>query len=264
MESGGKIGVCFSGGAALGLAHIGVIKAFEEFGIEPEYVSGASMGAIVGALYSEGYTHKDMLEIVKEHKFNNLIYFVRPNMSWRSGLVSHDKVEKVLLKLMPHNSFEGLKRKFALSVTDIAVPEWDIVSSGELVKYILASMSIPMIFKPIVTEGRTLVDGGVMNNLPVEPLVDAGCHIIGSDVQELHPAGEAGISNSAMAKRYYGAMMKEMQLPRVAQCDLYISFPELSDFEIYDFSSYAKIVDIGYHCAMAAILTYEHRLQLRR
>ncbi len=256
-----KIGVCFSGGAALGLAHIGVVKAFEELGIEPQIISGASMGAIVGALYADGYGYAEMIEVVKKHKIHNLFYFIKPLMSWNKAFTSHEKIEKVLRELIPHDSFEGLKRNFHLSVTDISVPDWEVVSSGELVKYILASMSIPMIFNPVVIDGRPLVDGGVMNNLPVEPLVDADCHIIGSDVQNIHPTTEI-ITNTLMAKRYYGAMMNAIQKPRVERCDLYISFPELVNFEIYDFSSYKKIVDIGYNRAMEAIMSYEDRLLL--
>ncbi|MFI3327989.1 MAG: patatin-like phospholipase family protein [Rikenellaceae bacterium] len=251
-RKGRRVGVCFSGGAALGLAHVGVIRALEERGIEPQVVSGASMGAIVGALYAQGYGYSDMVEIIAEYKFYNMINFVKPSITLSRGLISHDKVEEALLKLIPHNTFEGLKREFHLSVTDISVPEWSIESRGELVKYILASMSIPMIFNPVVVDGRTLVDGGVMNNLPVEPLVDAGCYIIGADVQNIPPITD-DISHSVMAKRYYGAMMNEIQKPRVAQCDKYISFPELSKYEIYDFSSYKELIEIGYKEAIKVL-----------
>ncbi len=249
-----RLGVCFSGGAALGFAHMGVIRAFEERGIEPAVISGASMGALVGALYAEGYSYADMMKIVGEYNFSSIFSIVKPTLLRGAGLSSHDRIERMLMETIPHNSFEQLKRPLHIAVTDIRVPEWHIVGSGELVPYLLASMSIPLVFEPTHIGDYCLVDGGVMNNLPVEPLVDSGCYIIGADVNNVFTTDEE-MTAALMAKRYYGAMMIQMQRPRVEQCHLYIDFPALSEYDLYDFAKCDELIEIGYQRAVELLDT---------
>ncbi len=203
------------------------------------------MGAIIGAIYAQGYTSEYILNIVEEYKPNSLFRLLKLNFVNGSGISSHKNVEEILSNLIPHNSFEELKHKFYLSVTDILIPDWKIISSGDLKKYILASMSIPVVFEPMHVDGRYLVDGGVMNNLPVEPLIENDCFIIGIDVQDVCESHE-NIGVGLIARRLHNAMIKECQKPRVAKCDLYINFPELSKYHIDDFAHYEKIIDIGY------------------
>ncbi len=252
-----ELGVCFSGGAALGFAHLGVIRAFEELGISPRMISGASMGAIIGSLYSFGHSYEDMLCIIEDYKFYKLFNVVSPNLKLLQGFSSHENIEEMLINTIPHNSFEKLRRKFFLSVTDIMKPSWEIIDSGELIKYILASMSIPLLFEPKLVDGRYLVDGGVMNNLPVEPLKENNCFIIGIDVQSTFASSEK-LTSALMAKRYYGAMMVEIQRPRVAKCDIYIDFPELESYDLYDFSLFEQIIEIGYRRAIEVLTASPH------
>ncbi len=247
-----KIGICFSGGGALGFAHIGVIRAFEEYGLQGDIISGASMGAIIGALYAHGYTSTEMEEMVQTYKTNSFLRLIKFNVMRGVGLSSHKKVEDILRQLLPHESFDELKRKFYLSVTDILTPEWKIVDSGDLIQYILASMSIPLLFEPILINGKYLVDGGIMNNLPVEPLVENNCYVIGIDVQDAFENDEK-IGVGMIAKRIHSAMTKESQKPRVAKCDLYINFPELRHYHIEDFGNHKEIIEIGYQRTKAVL-----------
>ena len=246
MEDKYKIGLCLSGGAALGFAHIGALKALEENNIHADAVSGASFGAIIGALYSNGYSSEEILTIVKEHKLNSVFNILKRSAFSSSGMSSLEKIEDILIKLIPHRTFEGLKKKLYISLVDITVPEWEIVDSGDhLIKSILASMSIPVIFEPEEYDGKILVDGGVMNNLPVEPLVGKCEMIIGIDVQHIGTKNTT-FSKIEMGKRYYAAMMKEMQKHRVKECNHHIWFDELDNYTFSDFSKYKKLVNIGY------------------
>ena len=246
MEEKYNIGLCLSGGAALGFAHIGAIRALEEYNISADVVSGASFGAIVGALYSNGYTSKEILDIVEKYKLYNIFNILKRSILSANGISSLDKIEKILIELIPHKKFEELKRKFHVSLVDITIPEWVIVDEGDLlIQSILASMSIPVIFESKEYNGNFFVDGGVMNNLPVEPLVGKCDMIIGIDVQHI------GIRNTTfskieMGRRYYAAMMKEMQKHRVKECHHHIWFDELGDYTFSDFKEYKKIVAIGY------------------
>ncbi|MBE9487546.1 MAG: patatin-like phospholipase family protein [Bacteroidetes bacterium] len=247
MKEKKTIGLCLSGGGALGFAHIGALQALEERNIFPEYISGASFGAIIGALYSYGYNPLEMRYIVQEKKLYNILNIVKPTHLFRSkGFSSNKKVKRVMKEVIPVERFEDLKKKFALSLVDIAIPQWEIVSSGDkLIDSIMASMSIPVVFEPEIDKSRILVDGGVMNNLPVEPLLEKCDRVIGIDVQNIGTTKKV-IDKKTLGQRYYGAMMKEMQKHRVSLCDDYIWFPRLEDYTFYDFRHYQKIMDIGY------------------
>lgn len=251
-----KYGLCLSGGAALGFAHIGALMAIEEAGIEISEISGASMGAIIGSLYCAGYSPNDMINIIEGYELHKIYNIVkRPNFAV-PGLSKHDKVEQLIKELIPHNSFEGLKKRFYLSVTDIAIPDWDIISEGELSKMIVASMAIPLIFEPVIDGEKIYVDGGVMNNLPIEPLKDSCDYVIGVDVQTISPLTEK-ISTKIITERYYGAMMMEMQRHRVNRCNKYIRFRELEDYNLHHFNKYKEIVDIGYNGTKRALANFK-------
>ncbi len=242
------IGLCLSGGGALGFAHIGALQAMCECGVRPDFISGASVGAIIGVLFAEGYTPADILRLSEDYKLYDLFHIVKTSTSSlrAQGISRHDKIKRMLYELIPHDSFDLLKIRFCVSVVDICKPDWLVVGrGGNLISYVLASMSIPLVFVPEVIDHTIYVDGGVMNNLPVEPLRDVCRHVIGIDVQDI---GEvpAVTDKTHMLKRYYGAMMKQMQRSRVAMCDDYIMFPALERYAVSDFRKYKEIYQIGY------------------
>lgn len=240
-----KIGLCLGGGGALGFAHIGVLRALEELSIEPTHLSGASMGAIVGALYANGYTSKEISEFILKYKMDSLIHIVKINMGSNS-LVSQQRVREMLHDVMPHNSFEGLKKRFSLSVVEIKSAEWEIVSIGDkLVDYLSASIAVPFVFKPELIGEKIYIDGGLMNNLPIEPLVGECDNIIAVDVQA--PVNrEMELTTKNFAVRCYNVMQKEMQRERAKKVNHYITMPELELYNPTDFKKYKEIVEIGY------------------
>ena len=109
-----KIGVCFTGGGARGIAHLGVAQALQEVGVKADFYTGTSAGAIVGSLLAAEMTPR---KILQEIKGLNLLKYFRPAISW-SGLIKMDKVEHLLHQFLPHDSFEQLKVPLAISVTD--------------------------------------------------------------------------------------------------------------------------------------------------
>lgn len=244
-----KIGLCLGGGGALGFAHIGVLRALEELSIVPTHLSGASMGAIIGSLYANGYNSTQISEFITKYKMDSLRHIVKINMGGNS-LVSQQRVREMLQDVIPHNSFEGLKKKFSLSVVEVKSAQWEIVSSGDnLVDYISASMAVPFVFKPELIGEKIYIDGGLMNNLPIEPLVGACDCIIAVDVQA--PVNrEMDLTAKNFAVRCYNLMQKEMQRERTKAAHHCLTIPELELYNPTDFKKYKEIVEIGYNATL--------------
>ncbi len=158
----GKMGLALSSGAAHGLAHIGVLKVFEENEIEFDYITGSSVGAIIGALWAEGYTADEIYEIAKEIKWKKIVKITIP----KRGFFSIEGLEKLVKQYIPHNRFSGLKKKFGCVATSLKSEKPVYFTEGTLAKKIAASCAIPVIFKPIKINGEYCIDGGFVENVP--------------------------------------------------------------------------------------------------
>ena len=183
-----KVNLVLSGGAARGIAHIGVIKALEELGFEISAVSGVSAGALVGAFYCDGYTPEEMMRVVKEKSW---LRFLRPTVP-RLGLISLRDAEKYLRSMLSAERFEDLKKKLFVGAVDIKSGKTIFFDSGSLFPPILGSCALPGIFEPIKYGNYLLVDGGITNNLPVEPLLGQEGLLVGVDVNPNTPMEKVG------------------------------------------------------------------------
>ena len=176
-----KVGLVLSGGGIRGIAHLGVLQALTEAGIKFSKISGTSAGSIVGSLYSQGMQPYDILQIFLKTK---LYRFLRPAFT-HPGLLSLDHTRSLFLEHIPHDSFEGLKIPLVIAATDFSEGKLRYFSSGKLIDIVLASCSIPGVFKPIIIEGKMFVDGGVLDNFPIEPIKSDCDFIIGSSCNHL-------------------------------------------------------------------------------
>ena len=172
------IGISLSGGGARGFAHIGVLQALEEHGLAPDVICGTSAGAIIGVLYAYGYTPSEMREMVKTSNIYKVFRMVLP----RRGLSSQDYLRSQLEAYIPENSFDALKRKFLVGVTNLNSGKHEIWENGPLHDLVVASSSVPGLFQPIDINGRWYVDGGVMNNLPIDVIAPLCDFVIASNV----------------------------------------------------------------------------------
>lgn len=179
-----RIGIALSGGGALGFAHIGVLKSLENHGIFPEVISGSSMGAIVGALYASGLSPDEMIQLIKDdklYKITNLMSF-HP-WSLKAGFSDHRMLKELIKEIITHNSFEKLEKEMHVCVSNMSLGEAEMHSEGnELDFWIAASASIPGIFEAMEHHGNIYVDGGLLNNLPVQILENKVEYIIAVDV----------------------------------------------------------------------------------
>lgn len=174
-----NIGLALSGGAVLGAAHVGVIKALEEHNVRPKYLAGTSVGAFIAALYAFG------VDTVTMEKMGN-------GFSWidvtslalsRYALLSHEKLGRLITSHIGKRNIEEAAIPLALVATDISTGEKVVLTKGPVEKAVMASTSIPGVFKPVEMEGRLLVDGGIVENTPTSTVKSQGAdYVIGVDL----------------------------------------------------------------------------------
>ena len=232
-----------SGGGVRGLAHVGVLKALAEEGIEPEILSGTSSGAIVAALYAAGYSADEMLEffVVKSPFRLSKVALTK------SGLFDTERVIADFHEYFPDDSFEALDNPIFLTATDLVEGRAEVFSSGRLVSAILASASTPLVFTPTEIEGHWYSDGGITNNFPVEPLLGLCDVIVGVHASPLRKVDEEHLQTKfSVSLRALEIGMFHSSMHKLHECDLLISPPELNGFGTFDTKHMGEIVEIGY------------------
>jgi len=175
--SGKKIGLALGSGAARGLAHVGVLDVLERSGIRIDMIAGTSMGAMVGAFYAAGMDISQMEKAAKDltrRRMLALADFTLPT----KGLFKGNKIAGWLKSIIGDKQFTDLSLPFACVATDIITGEAVVINEGSVVSAVMASVSIPVIITPAKIGGRYLVDGGLVNPLPVNVLKDMGADFI--------------------------------------------------------------------------------------
>ncbi|NPA37587.1 MAG: hypothetical protein GXO47_12150 [Chlorobi bacterium] len=242
-----KTALALSGGGSRGAIHLGVLKAFDENGIKIEAISGTSIGAIIGVLYSSGMSPEEIKKTLNTKTFRKVFH-----LSWsKKGLLKMDKLLKLLGKLVGHDAFEELNNKFYCCVSNLNQGNFEIISSGELLKPVIASASIPVIFEPVVINGEYYIDGGLFNNLPVEPLVEQDYFVIGVHVNNYKPPED--ITAKTAAERIFTQVIKMNVKPKMEMCDVVIDPYIPEHVGVLDFSKTDYLFDLGYIEAMKYI-----------
>ncbi len=179
---GKKIGYALGGGGARGLAHIGVLKVLEKHGVFPDVIAGTSIGALVGALYASGLKAAEIEQIALHIDWKRLAPLTDFTLS-RSGFIRGRRIVLLLESILGHLSFSELKLPFACVATDIMTGEEVVLRHGSVVEAVRATISIPGILTPARIGGRHLVDGGLVNEVPVSTCRHMGAeYVIGINV----------------------------------------------------------------------------------
>lgn len=258
-----KVGICLSGGGALGFAHIGVLQALGEHGIYPTQIVGSSMGAIIGTLYAAGFTPAEMLQMIKDQKLyktTKLMTF-RPSFL-KSGLSTHVILRALIKELIPHNSFEGLEKKLQVCVVNLNTAQSEIISAGrELDKWVAASASIPGLFEAIEFDGDYYVDGGLLNNMPAQSLKNRCKILIGVDVI---PHSIPQSLTKPIDTLVYSVRAMEHQNSRKGRlaCNFLIEPRAIDEFHEFSFEAYLAIYQSGYDAAIQYINNHAAILML--
>ena len=153
---------------------------------------------------------------------------------------------------LPVKTFEELKIKLYISAADIGEGKTSYFSQGDLIKAILASSCLPVLFAPVEMDGKLMVDGGIINNLPVEPLVGQVDLIIGIHVNPTNPQYQISSIKSMIERTFHQAVSTNVK-ERIKYCDVFIEPVELGNHNIFDISRAKEIYDIGYHCTRKVI-----------
>lgn len=236
----GQFALALSGGGARGIVHIGVLSVLDEYGLAPSRIAGTSMGAIVGALYAAGVAPAKMLGLVGDKGFLDM-FRIRPA---RAKLFEMKFPKAVLNDFLPER-FEDLKIPLVVCATSLTSKRAVYLDTGDVKNAVLASAGIPVLFAPIVVNGETCVDGGVLDNLPAAPLVQAGHgeNILGVEVNRGTFAH--GFSDMrSIAREVFHLIVANNSHSGLLLCRETI-IPDLSGFEIFDFSRAQELYDIG-------------------
>ncbi|HJV44135.1 MAG TPA: patatin-like phospholipase family protein [Bacillota bacterium] len=253
-----KVGLALGSGGARGLAHIGVIKVLEEEGIPIDYIVGSSMGSLIGAFYASGMNPDMMVKLAMNLKRKYWIDLTVPKM----GFIAGEKIKEMVKILTQGKKIEELSIPLSIVATDILKGERVVFRQGSVSQAVRASISIPGIFVPEEIDGKLLVDGGVIDRVPITVARDMGSDVvIGVDVGIKSSDVRLG-SIFDVISQTIEVMEREIFRHRVLQADIMIS-PMVDQFSATAFSQIEELIEIGEQTARAGIEEIKEKLENR-
>jgi NTE family protein len=268
LKSARKLGIALGGGGARGIAHLGVLKVLDEMDIRPQAVAGTSFGSIIGAFYCSGYSWREIVRIEKKVKWIKMV-----DVSFSGGLMKGDALGRVLSEYLPA-TFEELEKPLSVAATNLESGKRVIISSGDLIKGIRASSCFPGIFQPVKLNGEILIDGGMVDQVPISALesfgvdatiaVSVNAPLDYSVIEEDESHWWSRLRIKAGLKRAtlpFDILLKSLDIMiekitetniAATQPDLYIH-ADLSGIRFHNFDKFDKIFKIGEKAARQAL-----------
>lgn len=232
-----KLGITLSGGGIRCVAHLAIVQALEEEGIVPEVYSGTSGGALLSALLGTGLSPVEIMDLLRK---TNLFFSIKPAFTL-SGFLDIKKALSFALSYLPE-TFEELKYSVSVGATNVKTGESSYFSSGPLAPAILASCCMPVIFKPVEINGEFYVDGGVLNNMPVEPIRDKCEKLIGVNSNPVSKDFE--LTNvKSLLERTFLLTINANVAQRKPLCDVYLEPDCLKGYKVFDFRKADEIFE---------------------
>lgn len=247
----GKVGLALGGGAILGAAHVGVLRAFIESEVEIQALAGSSIGALVATLYAFGKTPEEIGELAKDMHWLDVSSFTLS----RLGLLSNDKIGKLIREQVGEKKIEDAPIPLAMVATNISSGGHVILNKGPLHEAVMASTCIPGVFKPVVIDGRMLVDGGLVENVPISPLEEMGCRtIVGVDLNANREYQEPDDLIDVLLNAMDIAIDHSAQV-QTREAELIIA-PNLTAYSRTDPDAVEALIEEGYKAARTALEDY--------
>ncbi len=272
-----KVGVVLSGGGAKGLAHIGVLKVLEEEGVQIDFIGGTSMGAMIGGLYAMGYTATELDSIFRVTDFDRIVqdnlprkvksFYEKENDEKYSLTLPFQKMKiglpvavskgqntfnlfsRLMYDARHIDDFSKLPIPFLCMATNAETGEMVLLDKGNLAQAVVASGTFPTLFSPTEINGNYLIDGGIVNNFPVDEIKKLGADIIiGVDVQTGLMDREGLTSAAKLIMQIINFQMLSTMEEKMKLTDIYIK-PDITDFNVISFSEGEKIVENGIKAA---------------
>ncbi len=235
-----KIGLVLSGGGTRGIAHIGALKALEESGIKPDVISGVSAGALVGALYSSGISPVNIYDLLCKKEFYNC-----SNLSF--GLQGFMEMAGLRKDLKKHclPTFESLKIPLFIGATNLNTGQIHYFNSGELLEPLVASASIPILYNPVKIEGNSFIDGGIVDNMPVTPILNSCHNLIGVNVNPVNSTEKIGNIMDVISRTFQIVSRSNVEGKRL--CDVLIEPKELVEYSFLNNAKASQVYELGYN-----------------
>ncbi len=285
-----RIGLALSGGGARGFAHIGVLMALEEAGLPIDMVAGTSMGCVIGGLYAAGHSPEDLRRIAKGIDWDRIFIDDPPpaslfvtqkqdevqsifrfrfsglSLSYPSGLTSAQKLSDLLADLTMTASyraagdFDSLRVPFRSVVTDMVGGESIAIGEGDLGEALRAGLAVPLIFTPVDKDTMLLVDGGLLDNIPVDVVREMGADVVVAvDVSSPLSDKEQLEKPWALAEQIVAIMMREHMRASLSRADVVVS-PDLSGHHAIEYDRIDEVVAAGREAGRKAVADIRRRL----
>jgi NTE family protein len=249
------IGLTLSGGGMRGIAHIAVLKALEEYNLKPDIISGTSAGSIVGAFYSFGKTPDEMMDIVKKTTFFSRSYL----RLTKNGIFSSKFISQLFKDYFPEDNFSILKIPVYVAATEMTHGIVDFFSEGELFTPLLASSSVPFILPPVRIGEKIYVDGGVLDNLPIEPIIDKCDFLIASHVNSISYDRLENMSLMKEFDRILHLAIAKSVYAKMNTCDIFLDPPKMTKFSLFNKKSLDIMFDEVYEYTCKELEEKGHR-----
>ncbi len=236
-----KIGVAFGGGGAKGMTHIGVMKAFEEYGLDFDYVAGTSVGSIMGAAYASGMKSSEILKVAKSMKTSDIrtskVFFV-PSKT--------EGIESMMRDTFGDINLEDLKKPFSCVAVDMKSTKELCISHGNLAKAVAGSCCVPGIFQPVVFGDYLLCDGGLQNNIPANIPRFFDCdYVIAVDCNSTRTYGTESTKTLDIISCALRVLMKSNSIKGYLNADLTIAC-DTKRYKATELQGIDEMVEIGY------------------
>jgi len=265
MKPDTRIGLALGSGAALGLAHVGVIKALREAKIPIDMIAGTSMGALIGACYAADGQIEDVEELALSTNLHKIAHLLDPKFTLiRIGFLSGNRVENFLKPIIGDRDVSDCKIPYAAVAADIHSAKQVILREGSLLKAVRASISIPVVFVPVNHNGRFLVDGGTLNPVPADVVKAMGAtftiavNVLNNPKERIHlgltgkkeSRGAPSSMNTLVQSFYF--MEYEIVRASILKADIMIE-PDVRNIEVYEFHRGQEAIAAGYKAAVSVI-----------
>ncbi len=237
-----NIGIVLSGGGARGFAHLGILQALKERGIEADIYSGVSAGAIISAFIANGKSPKETHKILKEY---DLFEYSNIQLTTK-GLFSLNQLKSKIKTNLTVNKIEELNKPIYIAITNLNEGTVEYVNEGEIDIYLLASASIPIIFPPVEINDKSYSDGGVMDNLPVAPLINKCKKIIGINISPVTTVDKIG-NLISIATRVFNIHVDSTVKDSIPSCDVYIEPKGIEKYDLLKNNHADELFELGYN-----------------
>lgn len=243
-----KTGLVLSGGGTRGFAHLGVTAALYDNGIKPDVISGTSAGAIAGAFMAAGKNPKEVRDMLKNGSFFKYTKLQLP----KDGLMKLDGLKELFQREIPVKNLEDLDIPLYVTISNLNTGAVEYQNTGLLGETVLASSSIPILFSPVRINGNIYVDGGLIDNIPIEPIKNDCERIIVSNISPIKPKEKFKNLIEITTRTFYMSVNANSKQVR-KYANIYIEADGIDQYEILSTTHADELYEMGYNATIKAL-----------